>query len=179
MDEDRIVRMSLLLFAAILIRLHVWYVRSLQSEPSAYDTHQFLHVATALAAWGRIKPGDVVAAIATTWCEHVCWLATVATFAWESRSPVPIIHCDACSYTSIVSRTKTRVGLVRCMGTIACLLTTVYANGSDVCMRGSTYACLCAWHPEMNSRHGWCAWCDVYLSVVRQSPWDTRDTLGA
>ena len=111
----------------------------MQSEPSAYDTHQFLQVATALAAWGRIQPGDVVAAIATTWCEHVCWLATVATLTLESRSLVPLIHCDACYYTSIVSRTKTRVGLVRCLGTIACLFLSPCVVESDVCMRVLTY----------------------------------------
>ena len=94
----------------------------------------------------RASP-DVVSSIATTWCEHDYCLATVATLAMESRSAVVVIHCDACSYTSIVTRTKTIVGSVRCMGTIARLLARS-ANGSYVCMRGLPSACLCAWDIE-------------------------------
>ena len=81
MNEDRIVRMNCN-SSPILIPEHVRYCRSVQSEPSAYDTHRHPSkwiLVAALAALSRIKLGDVVSSIATARCEHVCWLATVAT----------------------------------------------------------------------------------------------------
>ena len=81
MNEDRIVRMTCN-SSPILIPEHVRYCRSVQSEPSAYVTHRHpskLILVAALAALSRIKLGDVVSSIATARCEHVCWLATVAT----------------------------------------------------------------------------------------------------
>ena len=73
---------------------------SLQSELSAYDDHQLLHVDAVRAAWSRIKPTAVVALIGITLCERVRWFAIMAIFASESHSPLADIHCDACFYTS-------------------------------------------------------------------------------
>ena len=61
-----------------MLSLHVWYVRSLQCEPSAYVTHQFLHVVAALAAWSRSKPGEVDALSATAMADARLRISTVA-----------------------------------------------------------------------------------------------------